>query len=133
MDVPERANPSIVALLRPKWITMRARADANRRGHRFRIFFLAMLGTAFCVFAFVEMYKLLAHFRSVPDVGTLLAGKLLGLVLAGFFSILLLSNIITSLSSFFLSKDLDNSAGSCLAAALLGEWEPSNTQQLEQG
>jgi len=107
MDVPERANPSIVALLRPKWITMRARADANRRGHRFRIFFLAMLGTAFCGFAFVEMYKLLAHFRSVPDVGTLLAGKLLGLVLAGFFSILLLSNIITSLSSFFLSKDLD--------------------------
>ena len=40
-------------------------------------------------------------------IGPLLAAKLLGLVLLSFLSILLLSNVITALSSFFLAKDLD--------------------------
>ena len=43
----------------------------------------------------------------MQEIGPLLAGKLLGLILVGFFSILLLSNIITALSSFFLARDLD--------------------------
>src|SRR2546425_13297623 len=44
-------------------------------------------------------------FRS--ELGPLLAGKLLGLVLLSFIAILVLSNVITALSSFFLAKDLD--------------------------
>jgi ABC-2 type transport system permease protein len=43
----------------------------------------------------------------VEEIGPLLAGKLLGLVLLSFLGILLLSNVITALSSFFLAKDLD--------------------------
>ncbi|MBW7934615.1 MAG: hypothetical protein H3C62_13625, partial [Gemmatimonadaceae bacterium] len=46
-------------------------------------------------------------FKGVPEIGELLAGKLLGLMLVSFFSLLLLSNVITALSSFFLAKDLD--------------------------
>jgi ABC-2 type transport system permease protein len=53
------------------------------------------------------LYKLLVYFRGVPDLGPFLAGKLLGMILIGFFSILLLSNVITALSSFFLARDLD--------------------------
>jgi ABC-2 type transport system permease protein len=53
------------------------------------------------------LHRLLAYFRGVPEIGPLLAGKLLGLILVSFFSILLLSNIITALSSFFLARDLD--------------------------
>jgi ABC-2 type transport system permease protein len=53
------------------------------------------------------LFRLLRYFRGVQEIGPLLAGKLLGLILVGFFSILLLSNIITALSSFFLAKDLD--------------------------
>src|SRR4029077_15824466 len=52
-------------------------------------------------------YRLLRYFRGVVEIGPLLAGKLLGLILVGFFSILLLSNVITALSSFFLHPDLD--------------------------
>src|SRR5439155_5793153 len=52
-------------------------------------------------------FRLLRYFRGVKEIGPLLAGKLLGLILVGFFSILLLSNIITALSSFFLARDLD--------------------------
>lgn len=36
-----------------------------------------------------------------------MAGKVLGVILLAFLSILLLSNIITALSTFFLAKDLD--------------------------
>ncbi|MFN8876776.1 MAG: putative ABC transporter permease subunit, partial [Gemmatimonadota bacterium] len=43
----------------------------------------------------------------VEEIGPFLAGKLLGLVLLSFVSILLLSNVITALSGFFLAKDLD--------------------------
>ena len=56
---------------------------------------------------FAVLFRLLRYFRGVPEIGVLLAGKLLGLILIGFFSILLLSNIITALSSFFLARDLD--------------------------
>ena len=51
--------------------------------------------------------NLVVEERPVPEIGPLLSGKLLGLVFMSFFSILLLSNIITSLSSFFLARDLD--------------------------
>ncbi len=67
----------------------------------------AFFGLIFWAFIFRVLYRLLGYFRGVPEIGPLLAGKLLGLILIGFFSILLLSNVITALSSFFLAKDLD--------------------------
>ena len=93
----------------PKWLTARARASSERaRQRRCAGSFLArvrarLLGVhlrACCT-------GCCAYFRGVPEIGPLLAGKLLGLILVGFFSILLLSNIITALSSFFLARDLD--------------------------
>jgi hypothetical protein len=53
------------------------------------------------------VYRVLGHFRATPGVGDLLAAKLLGMILLAFLSILLLSNIITALSSFFLARDLE--------------------------
>jgi ABC-2 type transport system permease protein len=102
-----RPDPSIVLLLSPKWLTARARAMANERGRTARFTMLAVIGLGFWAFIFTLLYKLLVYFRSVPDLGPFLAGKLLGLILIGFFSLLLLSNIITALSSFFLARDLD--------------------------
>ena len=102
-----RPDPPIELLLLPKWLTARARTMANERGRGARLSMLGGIGLLFWVFVFTVLYKLLVYFRNVPDLGPFLAGKLLGLILIGFFSILLLSNIITSLSSFFLAKDLD--------------------------
>jgi ABC-2 type transport system permease protein len=56
---------------------------------------------------FGVLSRVLAYFRGVQEIGPFLAGKLLGLVLLSFLSILLLSNIVSALSSFFLAKDLD--------------------------
>src|SRR6188768_250606 len=102
-----RPDPSIALILRPKWLTARARALANERGRGARFFLLSLIGMLFWVFIYTLLYKLLVYFRGVPDLGPFLAGKLLGMILIGFFSILLLSNVITALSSFFLARDLD--------------------------
>ena len=102
-----RPDPPLGHLLFPKLATARARAMADERGRTARFAMLGGIGLLFWVFIFSILYKLLVYFRNVPDLGPFLAGKLLGIILVGFFSILLLSNIITALSSFFLAKDLD--------------------------
>ena len=95
------------ALLLPKLFTARARARSKEKGRGARTVVLAVTGAIFWAFAFGVLHRLLAYFRGVPEIGPLLAGKLLGLILVAFFSILLLSNLITALSSFFLARDLD--------------------------
>ncbi|HEX2717122.1 MAG TPA: hypothetical protein VHM67_05535, partial [Gemmatimonadaceae bacterium] len=100
-------NPALLHLLGPKWLTARARAAAGERGRVARFLTLGILGLAFWGFIFRMLYKMLVYFRGTADIGALLAGKLLGLMLVSFLSILLLSNIITALSSFFLARDLD--------------------------
>jgi ABC-2 type transport system permease protein len=106
-EAVRRPDPSVSLLLRPKWLTARARAMANERGRTARFGLLAFIGMLFWAFIYTLLYKLLVYFRGVPDLGPFLAGKLLGMILIGFFSILLLSNVITALSSFFLARDLD--------------------------
>jgi hypothetical protein len=73
-----RPDPSISLILRPKWLTARARALANERGRGARFFLLSLIGMLFWVFIYTLLYKLLVYFRGVPDLGPFLAGKLLG-------------------------------------------------------
>ncbi len=101
------ADPSLFHLLAPKWLTARARLLAGERGRGARFTVLAIFGALFWTFVYYVLYRLLHYFRGVEEIGPLLAGKLLGLILLGFFAILVLSNIITALSSFFLARDLD--------------------------
>ncbi len=75
------------------------------------------LTTGFWLASFLIAYRLVRYFRSAEDIGTLLAGKLLSMILLSFGSILLLSNTIAALSNFFLAKDLDQ-----LAAAPVSPW-----------
>ena len=99
-------HPSVRHLLRPKLLTMknRARQGESKRGWRWLT--LAVLGMLFWSFVVMLLVRVLRYFRGTPEIGVLLAGKLLGLVFLAFFAILLLSNIITALSSFFLARDL---------------------------
>jgi ABC-2 type transport system permease protein len=100
-------DPSLLHLLAPKWLTAKSRATAGERGRGVRLLLLGAFGLVFWSVIFAVLFRLLRYFRGVPEIGVLLAGKLLGLILIGFFSILLLSNVITALSSFFLARDLD--------------------------
>jgi ABC-2 type transport system permease protein len=99
---------SLRTLVAPKWQTARARFRQERRaGGRGKAVVLGTVALAFWAVVFGVLYRVLAYFRGVEEIGPLLAGKLLGLVLLSFLSILLLSNVVTALSSFFLAKDLD--------------------------
>lgn len=98
---------SLWHLLSPKWQTARARSATAEKGRAARYVVMGVIGLGFWAFAFGALYRVLSYFKGVEEIGALLAGKLLGVLLLSFVSILLLSNIITSLSSFFLARDLD--------------------------
>src|SRR5688572_8955858 len=82
-------NPALLHLLGPKWLTARARARSGERGRYVRTAILAALGVVFWAFIFGVLYRLLVYFRNVQEIGPLLAGKLLGVILISFLSILL--------------------------------------------
>src|SRR5262245_3008342 len=105
--VPSALPVPFLTLMSPKWLTARARAAQGERGRGARWAVLGLVGFVFWAVAFGLLYRVLRYFAGVDEIGALLAGKLLGILLLSFASILLLSNIIAALSSFFLARDLD--------------------------
>lgn len=102
-----RTQPSLWIILTPKRRGVLARLRQERTGSRAKFLLLALTGIGFWTAAFGIAYRVLSYIQRVPDLGTLLAGKMLGVILLAFLSILLLSNVITALSTFFLARDLD--------------------------
>lgn len=100
------AAMSGVGLLRPRWLALRGRWRRASAGERRRSAVLLGLGAIFWTAIFVFFARVLAYFQGVPELGPVLAERLLGMVLLSFFSILLFSNIITTLSTYYLSADL---------------------------
>lgn len=96
-----------VLLLSPRFQAARNRAARLDRRGRILLSVFGVLGVGFWVAIFIFFYRVLRYFLSVPDFGPVLTYKLLGMVLLTFFSILLFSNIVTALSTFFLSRELD--------------------------
>lgn len=94
-------------LMRPKFISLRNRASGSIAGKRVRFAVLALLGLVFWIAVFGVLFRVLRYFRGIPEIGPLIAGKLLGLVFLSFFGMLVLSNLIAALSTFFLARDLD--------------------------
>src|SRR5216110_1880867 len=101
-------QPSLAHVLQPKWRTALQRLRAERAsGGTGKLVILAIVAGAFWLGVFGILYKILKTLRAVEELGPLIPGKILGLILLSFISILVLSNVITALSSFFLAKDLD--------------------------
>jgi len=108
-----------VELLRPRCLALRGqwrRADAAERRRNAVLF---VLGAVFWTAIFVFFARVLAYFQGVPELGPVLAERLLGMVLLTFFSILLFSNIVTALSTYFLSADLERLLASPLPPGTL--------------
>ncbi|HKG33674.1 MAG TPA: hypothetical protein VKB22_08075 [Gemmatimonadales bacterium] len=102
-----RVRPSIWTVLTPKWRSALARLREEQSGSGARAIVLGVVALVFWAGVFGIAYRVLRYFRGVEDIGNLIAAKVLGIILLAFLSILLLSNIITALSTFFLAKDLD--------------------------
>lgn len=107
IGVPAHTSPLLVALLRPKWQMARHRSRRRAPGDTRRLVVVGILGLAFWSATFFIALRMLRYFRSAEDIGALLAGKLLSMIFLAFSSILLLSNLIASLSCFYLARDLD--------------------------
>jgi ABC-2 type transport system permease protein len=105
--VKTRVRPNIWTVLTPKWRSALARLREEQSGSGARAIVLGVVALVFWAGVFGIAYRVLRYFRGVEDIGNLIAAKVLGIILLAFLSILLLSNIITALSTFFLAKDLD--------------------------
>jgi ABC-2 type transport system permease protein len=114
-DHPRHRQPGMVMLTSPKWRSalarLRKKPDEQRGG---RAVLLVAAATLFLAAGFAIAYRAVDYFKSVPEIGPLLAGKLLGMAFLAFMSILLLSNLVTALSTFFLARDLDLLVGAPL-------------------
>ena len=97
---------SIVILLSPFWLSWKN--DFLRGGQPWRRrWLLIALATAFWCGIYYLIRRVLLYFQSVYDLGPSLAYQLLLIILLTFLSMLLFSNLITALSTFFLARDLD--------------------------
>ncbi len=103
----DRPQPALWTILTPKWRGALARLRQERQGSLAKPLMAIIVGSGFWAAVFGAAYRVLSYIQKVADIGDLLAGKMLATILLAFLSILLLSNIITALSTFFLAKDLD--------------------------
>ena len=97
----------MLILLHPRYHAIKNRLTRLKKGDGLKTAVLALLGVAFWAFMFIVSYRVLTYFRTVEGLGDLLALRLLSMVLLTFFSILVFSNVVTSLSTFYLSGELD--------------------------
>src|SRR4051812_43853708 len=100
-------SPGLFHVLSPKFLALKARPLGKTENRSGRLILFVLIGAIFWIFVFGMLYRLLKYFRGIPEIGALLAAKLLGLMFISLFGILILSNVVTALSSFFLAKDLD--------------------------
>jgi ABC-2 type transport system permease protein len=97
----------VLILLHPRlWTFKNGPVSGRAQGRKLRFFIFWPLGLGIWAGAFLIIYRVLVYFRGVEDVGTLLAYKLLSMALVLFFSLLVFSGILISLSKLYLSKDL---------------------------
>jgi ABC-2 type transport system permease protein len=66
---------------------------------------MGILAFLFWAVIFALFYKVLVYFKSIEILGEILLAKLMAVVFLTFFLMLTISNIITSLSTYFLSED----------------------------
>ena len=103
---PLPRSAGMLWLLRPKIRTKITRARTSE-GKLFKGLLLGFVGLFFWSLIFAVIFRMLLYFRGTQGIGDLLSSKLLGIAFITFLMILILSNIITALSTFFLSEDLE--------------------------
>ncbi len=97
----------VFVLLRPRLLSFKnRRISKNEKGRKLRVLLLGTIGFAFWGGTFVILYRVLTYFQRFEDFGDILAYKLLSMALITFFSLLIFSGILASLSKLYLSKDL---------------------------
>src|SRR3990170_3760932 len=98
---------ALVVLLSPPVLSWKNDLRTGSPARWLRRVVLLGLGAAFWIGTYWTLKRVLAYFQTVYELGPALAYQLLLIILLTFLSMLLFSNLITSLSTFFLARDLD--------------------------
>jgi len=96
----------VLLLFFPQYHALRNFLIRFASGERLKTLALGLLGIGFWFFLYIISFKVLSYFHTIEGLGDLLAIRLLSMILLTFFFILLFSNIITALSTFYLSEEL---------------------------
>lgn len=114
----------IILLLKAKILSYKnsSTSEEKTRLLRFIIFFSVAL--LFWLGTFLIFFRVLSYFSGIEVIGVLLASRLLSMVFLTFFSLLIFSNVITALSTYFLSDDLQllNSTPVTLSSLFAGRF-----------
>jgi ABC-2 type transport system permease protein len=92
----------ILVLLRPRVLSFRNAKNSSAA----RLLVFGGLGAAFWGGIFMVSLRILDYFQGIEELGDILAWKLLSMVIIIYFSLLIFSAILTTLSKLYLSKDL---------------------------
>ncbi|MFC1840584.1 hypothetical protein ACFL1N_13460 [Thermodesulfobacteriota bacterium] len=98
---------NLFLLLTPRITSFKNSISGSESGVRKKAVFMTVIGLGFWTLMFVLSYRVLSYFKSTEIIGDLLAHHLLSMIFLTFFSLLIFSNIITSLSNLYLSADLE--------------------------
>lgn len=98
--------PANFNLLYPKFTQIANRIKYRGKGSVVKAFLAALFGLFFWAGIFIIFCRVLYYFRGIDVFGDFLASKLLSMIFLTFFSILIFSNVITAISSFFMSQEL---------------------------
>ena len=98
----------VITLLRHRLWGLKNSSFFNHRENKWiKLFILALVGLAFWGGILAVSLRVLTYFKSIEELGTIIAFKLLSMMLITLFSLLIFSSILTALSKLFLSKDLN--------------------------
>jgi ABC-2 type transport system permease protein len=97
----------VFLLMLPRYLSFKNEGISQNAGnHRLRQLLFVVVGALFWAGAFVIFYRVLRYFRGIDEFGDILAHKLLSMVIMTFFSLLIFSGVVVSLSKLYLSRDL---------------------------
>lgn len=99
--------PTLVVLLSPFLLSWKNDLRAGDQKKWLRRVVLLCLALGFWMATYWTVKRVLVYFQTVYELGPALAYQLLLIILITFLSMLLFSNVITALSTYFLARDLD--------------------------
>ena len=98
---------AVLSLLWPRWTGLLNRWRRASRAERTTIVIFVAFGLLFWLAMFGGVGWLVYTFHEVEVFGPILTRKLLELLLLSLFGLLLFSNVVTALSTFYLAEDLE--------------------------
>ena len=93
-------------LLNIGWKSFRNGAKRKEKGSFTRKVVLTGISVVFLVSVYSIFFSMLRYFNTIPMFGNILVWKLLGMVFISFLFMLLFSNVIVAISTFYLSDDM---------------------------